>query len=438
MRVALTLAVAASLFGFTASAQTRKDSPRSSREDDSAKHDASAESALEKAFAASGDDRAALVSNLQQYLLEFPNAPRKPEVYRALVEACERLHNDPCTLNYAERLVALHPDDSDMMMIAVTYLQRKGDDESLQRASGYVTRVIDRVEKALPDERPRGEDLATWQARQENLRGVLYYLRGKIEYTRQDYDAATKDLELSDSIRPGASSAEMLGEIAELKNDPNKAIDEYTLAFVLPDTIAGEKVDRYEIRERLGNLWRALHGNEKGLGDAILAAYDKLAPKPPTAPAAPLSASANAVFTFVAHRPDGTPMALSMLKGKVVVLNFWASWCISCSQLQPAFDELAAAWSAEPEVVFFMVNTEKTEADAAGSARSPDSSEQPKWDLPTIYAPGLDRLLNIRALPAVVVLGTDGRIIYSAEHPPLKGLAASVSGAIQQGVGPSR
>jgi thiol-disulfide isomerase/thioredoxin len=438
MRVVLSLAAAVAIFGSAAAAQSPKASPGSSREKATVEHDASAESALEKAFAASGDDRAALVRNLQQYLLEFPNAPRKPEVYRALVEACQRLREDSCTLNYAERLVALHPDDSDMMMIAVTYLQRKGDEESLQRASGYVTRVIDRVEKALPDERPRGEDLATWQARQKNLRGVLYYLRGKIEYSRQDYDLAAKDLETSYSIRPSASSAELLGGIAELKNDPNKAIDEYTLAFVLPDSIAGEKVDRYQIRERLGNLWRALHGNEQGLGDAILAAYDKLAPKPPAEPATPLSASANAVFTFVAHRPDGTPMALSMLRGKVVVLNFWASWCVSCSQLQPAFDDLAAAWSGEGDVVFFMVNTEKTEADAPGSAGSSDSSNKPKWDFPTIYAPGLDRLLNVRTLPAVVVLGTDGRVIYSIEHPPLKGLAASVSGAIQQGVGPSR
>jgi thiol-disulfide isomerase/thioredoxin len=386
---------------------------------------------LEKAFAVSGSDRAALVRNLQQYLLEFPNAPRKPEIYRALVEACQHLRNDACALNYAERLVAVQPDDSDMMMIAVTYLQRKGDGESLQRAVGYITRVLDRVEKSLPDERPRGEDLGVWQARQENLRGVLYYLRGQIEYSRQDYDAASKDLTTSYGIHPNASCAEMLGGIAELKGDPNKAIDEYTLAFVLPDSVAGEKVDRHEIRERLGNLWRALHGSEQGLGDAILAAYDRLAPVPAATTGAEPGPNAKAVFAFVAHRPDGTPMALSALKGKVVVLNFWANWCVSCLQLQPAFRELAAAWSGEPEVVFFVVNTEEAGGDASGP------TGRQTWDLPLIYAPGLDHLLNIRSLPAVVVLGSDERVVYSIERPPLKGFAASVSGAIQQAVGPA-
>ena len=148
MGVALELAAVAVLF-FAAQAQTPKTAPAgTSRENATVSHDAGAESALEKAFAVSGNDRAALVRNLQQYLLEFPNAPRKPEVYRALVEACQHLQDDACALNYAERLVAVQPDDSDMMMIAVTYLQRKGDDESLQRASGYITRVLDRVEIA--------------------------------------------------------------------------------------------------------------------------------------------------------------------------------------------------------------------------------------------------------------------------------------------------
>lgn len=431
MRLAIEMIAAAILLGLAAQGRTQRPSPSAKSQDAATVgRDAGAESGLEKAFAASGNDQSALVRNLQQYLLEFPNAPRKPEVYRALVEACQRLHNDPCALNYAERLVAIQPDDSDMMMIAVTYLQRKGDDESLQRAAGYVTRVLDRVEKSLPDERPRGEDLAAWQTRQENLRGVLYYLRGTIEYSRQDYDSATKDLTTSYAIRPSGSSAQILGGIAEIKGDPAKAIKEYALAFVLPDGIAGEKVDRHEIRERLGNLWRAVHGSEHGLGDAILAAYDQV-----TSTSAPSAADTNAgvkdALAFVAHRADGTPMALSTLKGKVVVLILWANWCIPCMQLQPALNDVASAWSGEARVTFLAANTE-----ASGAALL-DSNLRQKWDVPVIYAEGLDRVLNVRALPAVVVLGPDGEVMYHAEQPPLKGFAAAVSGAIQQAVGPA-
>ena len=380
---------------------------------------------MEKAFAVSGNDRAALVRNLQQYLLEFPNAPRKPDVYRALVDACQHLRDDACALNYAERLVAIKPEDSDMMLIAVNYLQRKGDDESLTRALGYVTRVLDRVEKSLPEERPPGETVDAWHARQQTLRGVLYYLRGQIRYARQDYDAGAKDLETSYEIRPSASTAEMLGEIAELNGDPRKAIDEYTRAFVLPDPGPEGRVDRPEIRERLGNAWREVHGNDQGLGDAILAAYDRVASTADAAGNDGVNKNAKDVFAFTLRRLDGTPMALSTLKGNILVVDFWATWCVACEQIDPAFDDLAKAWSGERRISFLMAATQDEEANVGAFV------QRQKWSAPVVFADGLDRFLKITTLPAVVVIGPDGRVLYRVEHPNVRGFAGGVSGVIQ-------
>src|ERR1700678_4257744 len=112
------------------------------------KRDADPELELQKALSAAGNDRAAVVRNLKAYLQKFPDTPRKAAVYRAIVESCQQLKDDACAVDYAERLVALHPDDSEMMMLAVGILQEQSDDASLTRASGYVTRVLDRVKKA--------------------------------------------------------------------------------------------------------------------------------------------------------------------------------------------------------------------------------------------------------------------------------------------------
>jgi thiol-disulfide isomerase/thioredoxin len=391
-----------------------------------AKQDAEAEAALDKAFADSGNDRAVLVRALQQYLLEFPNAPRKPDVYRALVDACQHLGNDSCALNYAERLIAIEPADSDMMLLAVTYLERKGDDESLAQASGYVTRVLDRVEKALPEERPSGQSLAAWQARQQNLLGVLYYLRGEIRYSRQDYGLAATDLETSYAIRPSASTAEMLGEIAEMNANPQRAIDEYTLAFVLPDPGPEARVDRLEIRERLDNVWRDVHGSDQGLGDEILAAYDRVASLPDAPTSDGLNKNASDALAFTLRRMDGTPMALSTMRGKVTVINFWATWCVPCAPINAEFDQLAMAWSGEPRVVFLMADTQDEEANV------PSFVQKQKWHVAAVYADGLDRFLKIRTLPAAVVIGPGGHIVYRVEYPAARGFASPVSAAIQQ------
>src|ERR1700690_955085 len=240
------------------------------------KKDADAESELQKSIARSGNDRAALVRNLKDYLDRFPDAPRKAGVFRAIVESCQQLHDDACALDYPGRPIAIEPDDSEMMLLAVDLLRAQKDDASLTRALGYVTRVLDRVEKTSPDDRPARESVAEWQERESKLRSVLYYLRGQVERSQQDYPAAAKDLEKSYSVAPNALAAELLGEIDELKKESAQAVSEYTLAFVLPEIGPTGKVDRQEVRMKLGNVWRQVHGSDAGLGEEILATFDRL------------------------------------------------------------------------------------------------------------------------------------------------------------------
>lgn len=48
----------------------------------------------------------------------------------------------------------------------------------------------------------------------------------------------------------------------------------------------------------------------------------------------------------------GTPVSLESLRGRPVVLNFWATWCAPCMQEHPALNRVAAA---RPEVTFLGV-----------------------------------------------------------------------------------
>src|SRR5580698_1673777 len=141
--------------------QTGSSSSSSKNSSDTiSKKDADPEIALQKAIADAGNDRAAIVRNLKAYLQKYPDAPRKGAVFRALVESCEQLEDNSCALEYSEQLVALHPDDSEMMMLAVGLLQKQGDDASLVRASGYVSRVLDRIEKSSAADKPPRVSLA--------------------------------------------------------------------------------------------------------------------------------------------------------------------------------------------------------------------------------------------------------------------------------------
>jgi thiol-disulfide isomerase/thioredoxin len=403
--------------------------PQKTPTDAISKKDADPETELEKAIADAGNDRGALVRSLQKYLQRFPDAPRKAAVFRALVEACEQIQDDACALNYSEQLIALRPDDSEIMMLAVDLLQKKGDEASLTRASGYVSRVLDRIDKATAAEKPPRVSLAEWQQHHDELRAALYNLRGQIEKSQHDYEAATKDLRMSYSIRPNAVAAEQLGELAEMNRDYPTAIQEYMLAFVLPEDGPVGKVNRREVRKRLGNVWRQLHGSEQGLGEAVLAQYDLLGTVTSAVNPVARNKDAKDAYGFVLRQLNGTPLPLAPLRGKVLVLSFWATWCGPCRELEPQFVQVAKGYTGNPDIAFYAVNTDEDE-----SLVAPFLAHE-KWDVPTVYADGLDEFMKVDSLPTVLLFDRTGKITYRINGYPPDGFVENLTNAIQAAVG---
>lgn len=364
--------------------------------------------ALKRAVADAQNDRAALVHNLEAYLVRFPNAPRNAAVYRALVESCEQLNDSACALENAERLIALHPDDSDMMLVAVNLLERQGDDHSLTRASGYLGRVLDRVEKTPPDEKSARVSQADWHAQQDQLRVSLYDLRGKIDELQKNYDSAIKDFDASNHIRPNAVAEQHLGAIAELQDNLHSAADHYMNAFVLPENGPGGAVDRKIIRQNLSNVWREMRGSDAGLGEAILAAFDRVQASPQAARPKDRNRDLKDPLSFVVRQINGTPVPLGTLRGRVMVLSFWATWCGPCRELEPLFSKVSMAYAGRSDVAFYAVNVDEDE-----NLVEPFIEAQ-KWTMPEIYADGLDDLLRVTALPTVLILDRNGKIAYRA------------------------
>ena len=393
------------------------------------KKDADPETELQKAIADAGNDRGALVRNLQHYLQRFPDPPRKAAVYRALVESCEQVQDDACALNYSEQLIALRPDDSEIIMLAVGLLQKQGDEASLTRASGYVTRVLDRIDKATATEKPARVSLAEWLEHHDELRAALYNLRGQIEKSQHDDAAAEKDLRMSYAVRRNAVAAEQLGELAEMRRDYAAAAQEYLLAFVLPEDSPVGKVNRREIRKRLGNVWRQLHGSEQGLGDAVLAQYDQLGVAATTVNPVTANNNAKDAYAFVLRKLDGTPVPLAPMRGKVLVLSFWATWCGPCRELEPQFVQVAKAYAGDSNIAFYAVNTDEDE-----SLVAPFLSHE-KWDVPVVYADGLDEFVKVGSLPTVMILDRAGKITYRINGYPPEGFAENLTNAIQAAVG---
>ncbi len=383
------------------------------------------EAELQKAVAEAGNDRAALVRNLEDYLRRFPDAPRKLAIYRALVESSLQLRDTKRALDYAERTIVLRPEDDEMMLFAIELLERQGDNESLKLAVDYATRVLDRLEKTPPVSRPARTSQQEWESDQKKMLMSVYLIRGRLRMERKEYDTAQKDLETSYSLLANAPAALRLGEIAELRRQPDEAIERYAAAFVLPDQ-AGLTVDRREVRQKLGNLWQLRHGSSAGLGELVLQTYDRLSAEP-TPPSAPEYNKGIAdPFGFALRRVDGSPpLKLSGAKGKIIVLNFWATWCEPCRALEPLLEQVRNRFQSRNDVVFLAADAEEDESRVAPFLK------KEKIGSTVVLADGLDRLLGVKVLPTILVLDRSGRIVYRGEGYAPDSFADELGAAIE-------
>src|SRR6267378_75440 len=389
----------------------------------------SSEELLQQAINNAGNDRAALVRNLEAYLKEYPDSRQRPQIYRALVEASLQLRDDARAGGYAERIVALNPDDISMTILTIQLLERSGDEAALRRATNYATRVLEFVERKSPSEKSPKISQEEWALEKKRDRMNILAMRGRLELKLKDTAAAQKDFAASYAILPSSAAAEQLGEIAELKKDLNAAIQQYARAFALAEAATGGS-SRRETRQKLGNVWRLAHGSDNGLGEYLLRTYDEVSQSPIAAkPKKNADAREPADFTL-RKAPEGTAFSLKDTKGKVLVVNFWATWCGPCHALEPLFARVAADFQPNPDVLFLAANCDEDESLVAGYL------QEDKPRTPVVFADGLDRFFAVNSFPTVMVIDRVGKIAYRSNGFEPDTFELNLAAAIRRALAP--
>jgi thiol-disulfide isomerase/thioredoxin len=364
---------------------------------------------LQEAIDSAGNDRVALVRNLEAFLKKYPEAQQRGRIYRALVEACLQLRDNARASEYAERLVALSPDDMSITVLAIQLLERSGDEAGLRRATSYASRVLEFIKRGSEEKSPKISK-EQWEEERNRDRVSVLLLRGRLYLKLHDVAKARADFEVAYVLSPNAEAAEKLGEIAELNKELLRAIQEYARAFALGDGGKGTTVRR-EVRQKLGNVWRLAHGTDDGLGEYVLRTYDEInAAAAGAHSAAARNSGMKDPFEFTLRRvPDGPPLNLASEKGKVLVVNFWATWCGPCRALEPVFERVAAGFGGEHDVTFLAADCDEDE-----SLVAPYLAEM-KPRTTVVFADGLDRAFAVNSFPTVLVIDRGGRIVYRAE-----------------------
>ena len=137
--------------------------------------------------------------------------------------------------------------------------------------------------------------------------------------------------------------------------------------------------------------------------------------------AGPVHAQTGAGFTVIPERPPapdfsladegGTIWKLSALRGKVVVVNFWATWCPPCRRELPSLERLRRALPPDQALVLG-INVGETWDTVAGFI----AGVEPAPAFPILYDEKSTALKAwpVKGLPTTFVIDRNGRIALRA------------------------
>ena len=345
-----------------------------------------------------------MIRALEGHLARFPNTGQRSDIEQRLAMAALESSDWDRLAKYGEPILKLVPEDQ-VLLDRVSYaLLQKNEPAAAERAYKYshdLEKILEKM-KIKP-----GYDAAFQQDDHDRAyaRTLLFQAKAR-NITGQGEDAA-RMASRAFSIFPNAESAREWADGLYRARKVDDAIARLADAFTIADPFSTDAM-RASDRQKLGTWYKSQRGNEKGLGDVILASYDRMSDvvekRAKKLTSLDPNGGAKTPLDYTLGSLDGKPLKLASLKGNVVVMDFWATWCVPCRIQHPLYEELRKKFPKGSGVVFLAVNS-----DQERGAVEPFLDEY-MWDKETYFEDGLVRRLLVTNIPATLIFDKSGAL----------------------------
>lgn len=367
-----------------------------------------AEQDLRNRMAEAGNSPVEFQRALEKHLERFPDNPQRPDIEKALFKASVELKDNRRVILYGEMVIGRDASDLVALERVTRALLSSEEKEPNQKALKYSKLFHDglralekqkpesgRMDAQLRDDLDRGMNRSlVFQAR---ATGNLGNVEEAIQLAKQAY-----------GIVPTGEAARELGKWLAKAGRDAEALPALAAAFVMPDTRVTE-AERATSRIRLGEVWKKSHKDETGLGDVILQAYDRTTAELGERKLKLKQLDPNAQVTdpmeYTITSIDGRKLGLASLKGKVVVLDFWATWCGPCRAQYPLYEQVKERFQERGDVVFLGINTDEDRSLVPGFVKDM------KWNKAVYYEDGLAGVLKVSSIPTTIIFNKKGELV---------------------------
>jgi thiol-disulfide isomerase/thioredoxin len=362
---------------------------------------------LRRALAETGGSSVDFIRVLENHLAKYPDTQERPEIERALVKAAIDAKDDRRILRYGERVLEREPDDLILLEKVTRILLSDDDKDNARKALDYARRYEAALRKLEHEQPPSGPAKLKMREQLDRSLGKALVFQARATGNLGDFEGASTFARHSYEIYPTAESAREIGRWLSRLGKDGDALEHFADAFAIADPDNTEP-HRAADRARLRELYLKNHDSETGLGDLILEAYDRtsvlLSQRRKSLTKLDPNANVTDPMEFTLSGLDGASMQLAAAKGKVVVLDFWATWCAPCRVQHPLYEEVKEKFSGRDDVVFLNINTDEDRDLVAPFL------ERNNWKKTVYFEDGLSRALKVYSIPTTIIVDKRGEI----------------------------
>lgn len=361
--------------------------------------------ALQEALGEAGSSQIDFIRVLEKHLEKYPKSLQRQELETALLKAALEIKDQRRTVLYGEKSLETDPANVEVLERVARYLLNGDDPAAAKRALGYAQR-LEAALRPMTNPQP-GRNAARYEEEKRIVLGKALVYQARATGNLGDAAAAAELARKSYDTFPSAEAARETARWLEKQGRTAEAISHLAEAFMIPDPNSTDE-DRLKDRRRLGEWQSKLKGGETGLGEALLSAYDRsqervgrhraeLAKLDP-------NATARKPLEYVISGLNGESLNLATLKGKVVVFDFWATWCGPCRAQQPLYEQVKERFKSSKDVVFLNVSTDENRDIVKPFL------ESNRWKKTVYFEDGLSSLLRVSSIPTTLIVNRQGDI----------------------------
>jgi len=290
--------------------------------------------------------------------------------------------------------------------------------EQLEKAVAWAKKGLEMARNQDPREKPSYASMKSWEENKKYSTGMLldtyaYGLCqiGKLEEAEKNYAEAYKLMGGEDPdvnarylacmVRnKNYGSAIDLGlKCIEKGKDSEKLIESMKEAYARKEGFAGFDTLGADKKQKFGDMIAAANKIKiEQIREGILK-----------------SRISKPEVDFTLKDLKGNEVTLSALKGKVVVIDFWATWCGPCKQSFPYLQKVYEKYQNNEKVVFLAVNAWERQKDyAATVANAKKFMEANKYTFPVLIDEKIIDKYEVEGIPTKFIIDTNGNIAFKS------------------------